>query len=652
MSLVVHLPLNGDLKQQGLSNKVATNNGATVNTSGKIGQCYSFNGSSNYITLPQGYFGAKWSYAVWVYTTSTSAIQNLGCCRTAAGSGFSIFLLGGKIRIDPGGNQVMWTTGYTFPVNTWFHLTVTCNNGAVKYYINGEYKESYTATVSSSYWGNNFSAGASQANGSGYGNYLNGRLNDIRIYDHCLSPMEVKQLSQGLVLHYPLNRGGWGQENLYTASRDFSGSWVNGSIWTTSSEKYLGFTVKQKSTVWGGISQNITCTNGDIFTISFYAKVDSGGEIISVHRSSLGNVTTGLTLLDGNFSSSNVWVTKSENGTQWKRYWATLKITSSDITYLQWRIENDIADKNLYLCGFKLEKGDRPTPWCPNSADALYATMGINNNIEYDCSGFGNNGEYYAYDSNGSITYTSDTPKFNTSTHIASGSATANSATGTRYLYGHCALTNPTEMSVAFWLKPISGGYNGTTSHGYFCTTTYEYGYISVGSDYQGSAMNNRDSAIDINDSSSTTQCRVIFQPTLGEWHHYVITYDGQVGRVYTDGVQTSSAQFSSARALDSFIGVVLGFSKAGGVWRKNDACYSDFRIYATALSADDVKDLYNNAAYIDNQSNVYAADYIETSNTALNSQGVFNTLEINEETEQAMIKDSGELYSPDFYEI
>ena len=45
MSLRVWLPLNGSLSEN-ISNRIFTNNSATINNAGKIGKCYDFNGSS------------------------------------------------------------------------------------------------------------------------------------------------------------------------------------------------------------------------------------------------------------------------------------------------------------------------------------------------------------------------------------------------------------------------------------------------------------------------------------------------------------------------------------------------------------------------------------------------------------------------------
>ena len=72
MSLQVWLPLNGDLHNQGLSNVTVTNNGATVDNSGKIGKCYSI-GSSKRISSTIDASKLKTnsiSFACWVYITS------------------------------------------------------------------------------------------------------------------------------------------------------------------------------------------------------------------------------------------------------------------------------------------------------------------------------------------------------------------------------------------------------------------------------------------------------------------------------------------------------------------------------------------------------------------------------------------------------
>ena len=47
-------------------------------------------------------------------------------------------------------------------------------------------------------------------------------LNDVRIYDHCLSIKEIKELSKGLVLHYRLS--GVSGENLFGNGSDLQTS--------------------------------------------------------------------------------------------------------------------------------------------------------------------------------------------------------------------------------------------------------------------------------------------------------------------------------------------------------------------------------------------------------------------------------------------
>ena len=62
MSLLVWLPLNGNLNNQGLSDLVFTNNNTstlTTNSSGKIGSCYQRATSSNRLSAPSNGFVKK-----------------------------------------------------------------------------------------------------------------------------------------------------------------------------------------------------------------------------------------------------------------------------------------------------------------------------------------------------------------------------------------------------------------------------------------------------------------------------------------------------------------------------------------------------------------------------------------------------------------
>ena len=644
MSLRVWLPLTKDLRNQGLSNVTVTNNGATFNSAGKLGGCYYFNRSTpNYLKIdnPITTVTNGISMAFWVKIPSNASGNNQ-VVHIGNGSGWNnnrctCFIYQSSSSLvfscsDGGGSGSANSTQYgckssTLTLNEWTHIACTYSTGIMKIYLNGVLDKEYTTSIVPSFTSTSYIGVGAAPNANEPATVY---VNDVRIYDHALSPLEVKHIAQGLILHYPLNRQGWGQENLLKYTKvnsinqnllktNIASSWDRLTLTTKDGYDCYLYPMAQSSTWfhsgdwYSGMKANTTYT----YTAWIYFTVNTNFNFGSLgHFQVFNSASTASDKAHEDVVSARIY----EPSTIVANTWTKVRITfttnnlSNSIFRIYPRYALGINVGDLYFRDCKLEESTIPTSWCPHSGDNEYVIMGLNDNVEYDTSGYENNGKYYAYDTNGSISYTSDTPKYNVSTHIASANPTQNAASGTRYLYGHCELTNPTQMSVAFWLKPITGGYGSTTSNGqgYFCTTNYEYGDTSVGVDYQASAMNHRDGTVNMNDSASTTQCNVTFYPTIGEWHHYVYTYDGQVGRGYKDGVQTATAQFSAAKTLDSFIGVVIGFSKAGRVWRRNDACYSDFRIYATALSADDVKSLYQNSAYIDNQGNIYGAVYEE----------------------------------------
>lgn len=622
MSLRLWLPLNGDLHNQGLDDVTVTNNGATVNNSGKIGKCYEF-AKNAYLDIDKSAMTDMTSASVcfWVkinsWNTSWDTIFQAGTGATAwTAYYFGILRNQGDSLCFAISNGTNSTSGAyrtdNLTIGEWCHVVCSYGDSKCKTYLNGELCNEYTASIIP-----NFSGITSIKVGGLASTYkCDCLLSDLRIYDHALSLKEAKELSKGLVLHYPLSDPYVeSTTNLITSEDCLSSTCYNGATskysYGKASDMYKTVTTfegRKGTKVYMGTDgkaaypyvyiNNMYTSNGtnspEYKTLSFdyYTTIST-----SISPYKLGNGTGTATYKVTNTTTKTGTGTNSVVIPVMPNMWNHIEITFHGTTdadaqwgYIQNQPSHTSDTSNFwFFANMQLEAKDHATGYTPFGTTR-------NENIVYDVSGYQNNGEWYSYDANGSIECASDTPRYNVSTHIVSANPNTNAASGTRYLYGHCSITNPTEMTVAFWCKPIQG--YGGTNQGQFCTTNYEYGNVSAGSDYQASAMNQRDNTVDIN---STTQCRVNIAFTANEWHHYAITYDGQTGRSYKDGVLQDTKSFSSALALDSFIGVIIGFSKAGGVWRRNDSYYSDFRLYTTALSADDILALYHTPASIAN---------------------------------------------------
>jgi|GEM_PF-2853541 len=83
---------------------------------------------------------------------------------------------------------------------------------------------------------------------------------------------------------------------------------------------------------------------------------------------------------------------------------------------------------------------------------------------------------------------------------------------------------------------------------------------------------------------------------TINAWHHVVLTWDESTRKAYVDGVEVISTADSTAitysTAYDTTIGNTSGSGEAARMW---DGLIDEVRIYSTALTASEIKALYDN---------------------------------------------------------
>lgn len=212
MALQVWLPLNGNLDNQGLMDITLTNDGATIDNNGKIGKCYSFNNTHLIIDslALQHLFSSTvqpFSFTTWIYLNSDETDRVIIFGNYNANP-FINWELNSNCtqRLCAGGtsNYTNRTNSTVVPKENWTHIAVTYDGITTTFYQNGVVvgTTSGANTLSSQTSSSRFYLGSDVRNDA---TRLKGKLNDFRIYDHALSPKEVKEISKGLVLHYPLD---------------------------------------------------------------------------------------------------------------------------------------------------------------------------------------------------------------------------------------------------------------------------------------------------------------------------------------------------------------------------------------------------------------------------------------------------------------
>lgn len=641
MALKLWLPLTGDLRNNGLAEAIITNDGATINANGKIGNCYEFNNTHIIIdsTEIQEIFSSTtqpFSFAVWIYLNSDETDRVIIFGNYSANPFVNWELASNCTqRLCAGGasNYTNRTNSTVVPKTTWTHLAVTYDGTTTVFYQNGVAVGTVAGvnTLTTQTGNSRFYLGSDARNDV---TRLKGRMNDFRLYDHALSPKEIKEISKGLVLHYPLNNNGEGGRNLL---RKGTGVFHNTAQLTSIS--WTGWD-SYNSTSLTDIDWNNHY--GDYITYSCYVEnisqtVGTGSGIMLHFRYADGtyqqfgggkNGTIGSYLAQGESGWLQITVAIPN---------ASTRSNPTTISYVQASIRHNSSDgaSTIKYQFPQVELGKKRTSWswAPEDRDEP--------NIIYDCSGYGHHG----WMRGGS--YDQDTPRYDLSAKLfgTTVDTTSNTVTGAQYFMGNLSLPASTALTVSWWGKNIIYGRGGifeTTS------TTFTETTGANGTDYNTTAIANWDSTFGIYNGSSRVNIFSQFKKD-GNWHHHVIVFDGTKVYYYCDNTLLTNSALTGT--LPAFNGIRMGLGRAGWVHRQIQQCVSDLRIYTTALSADDIRQLYKVPAMIDNVQNLYAYQFIEDDKHQVQYTGVFDGVSYIEDT-KTQIHDDGQVKSNYLYEL
>ena len=577
MSLQVWLPLNGNLNNQGLSEVTVTNSGATVASNGKIGSCYLVNSDKkiSFSSYPWMTMKPQYSFSCFFWVKGTTNGWLFAC------SAWEFMLRPSFIQVHLAGNgQYPARYTATFDTNTWYHLGFTWSGteGKLRLYLNGSLVATSDVPSSASY--DIASSFNIPYDGPRY-------INDFRLYDHCLSAKEVKEISKGLICHYKLNNNGFGNPNLINTDNPLK---AGGRTVVTDKKLIISaidttadtyFTINLAEAIQADVEYTLSCDVEDMncntnWNFPLFAQ---------------GNPISKILVISPNTSKASITFTVPTESSY----------VGKTIIFMDDGGRPSTNPNDITLSNFKLEKGSVATPWCPHTSDSLYTSLGLDSITESDCSGYKNDGNKI-----GNALPSSESGRYSTSTYCNSTNIGTSTPTGAAFI--KCALVNPiinaTTLTINWWGNIEDYSYQNSGILSLSNDPSYP-------SDYMTSALAQYDSIFRFNltdgNYSSIDSLALI---ETGNWHMYTLVFNNGTVQGYRDGVSIISNSKSGTLAQFSYI--YMGINVAGGAYRQTKSKWSDFRIYSTALSASDIKELYSTSASIDKNGNMYAYEFKE----------------------------------------
>jgi len=180
-------------------NNTGTLSGTTWTTSGKFGNALSFNGTNARVTIPDAAsldLTTGMTLEAWVYPTALSGGTTNGwraiiLKETAGNLVYCLRANSNYNRPATGlliGNEKRLYGVSQLPLNTWSHLAATYDGASQRLYVNGVQIASRAQTGSMSV----SSAPLRIGGNSIWGEYFQGRIDEVRIYNRALTAAQIQ----------------------------------------------------------------------------------------------------------------------------------------------------------------------------------------------------------------------------------------------------------------------------------------------------------------------------------------------------------------------------------------------------------------------------------------------------------------------------
>lgn len=645
MGLQVWMPMIGNINNQGLSNFSYFSGNYVQGTCSTFGKCLNVPNSSPIGFTADGLVNAKkfsvcfwtladngtkadWNQMLWLGDKKTdgsygSNFRFESCSKTYTYPRACSFHNNDKNAIT-GGSRILGSS-----YNTWYHVCVTYDGTELKSYTNGN-------LIGTDVGNGGYLTGYVQI---GSANYF-GLMNDLRIYDEVISQKQIRSIYNLQIIHYPLN-------NIYEVgiTNKYSGDAAEGAlgcsdyITRTKLADERGYNYKLSYTGTGKDMWN-ALTIGSHFPFIAGRRYYYSCKV-RCHSKSNTQLFLRAARCDNDWVTNMVDTLNADG--EWHEYTvyqtvnANFDRSGTTVTCNPW-VEFYTNDMSTSGTSYTFDVDIKDIQVTEGQKYPFIANEMVTSSVS-DISGYSNNasvgiGVQYSV-SNTSLNILDDSVSVDDTTlsvqnasvtdttlSLASNNASVGIGIGVQsprydacYYFSaksYLKFPNPIYAKKTIWGLTINMWVRLDSGCGGYATILS--GLNDPISNFPWLAVNTEGSGLWSYIWSNTPQCGKGMPNqslSLNTW--YMITYVFNGGSVYwyLNGVRKGDiTKYTTLNYINADMEyLALGNSYSGTQWNTNFCGWiSDFRMFTTVLSADDVKALYQNSASITSTGQVMLA--------------------------------------------